>query len=97
MGCIFAIVAGFFPRLGLFIVWVFWPRLVDAAFHTWIVPLLGIIFFPLATLLYVLLYTPGIGLTGWGWFWVFVAGLFDLSHWTASYRQRHRIPGYSRA
>ena len=34
MGCIFAIVAGFFPRLGLFIVWVFWPRLVDGIIHT---------------------------------------------------------------
>jgi hypothetical protein len=97
MGCLFAIFAGLFPRLGLLLVWLFWPRYVDAAFSTWIMPLLGLIFFPLATLVYVLEYTPGVGLTGWEWFWVILAGLFDLSHWAATYTQRRRVPGYSRA
>jgi hypothetical protein len=66
MGCLFAIFAGLFPRLGLLIVWVARPALVNAAFDTFILPLLGIIFLPFATLIYVILYTPGIGLTGWG-------------------------------
>jgi hypothetical protein len=57
MGCLFALLAGFFPRLALFIVWVARPALVGAAFGTWIVPLLGIIFLPFATLMYVILYT----------------------------------------
>jgi hypothetical protein len=80
MGCLLAIFAGIFPRLGLFIVWILRPRLVDAAFDTWIWPALGIIFFPLATLLYVVLYQTG-GLTGWEWFWVGVAAVFDVGHW----------------
>jgi hypothetical protein len=97
VGCLFAIFAGIFPRLGLFIVWIARPALVDAAFSTWIAPLLGIIFLPFATLMYVILYTPGRGLTGWEWFWVVIAALLDVGHWAASASQRRQIPGYSRA
>ena len=99
MGCLFAIFAGLFPRLGLFIIWIVRPVLVDAAFGTFIWPLLGIIFLPFATLIYVLLYTPGFGLTGWEWFWVILAGLFDIGQWAASYTQRNQIseiPGMER-
>ena len=88
VGCLFALFAGVFPRLALFIIWVARPVLVNAAFDTWILPLLGIIFLPFATLIYVVLYTPGIGLTGWEWFWVVIAGLFDIGHWVASAAQR---------
>ena len=93
MGCIFALFAGLFPRLALFIVWIAKPALVNAAFDTFILPLLGIILLPFATLIYVILYTPGIGLTGWEWFWVILAALFDIGHWGASYSQRNQIPG----
>jgi len=94
VGCLFALFAGVFPRLALFIIWVARPVLVDAAFDTWLIPLAGIIFLPFATLIYVVLYTPGIGLTGWGWFWVVLAGLMDVGHWVASASQRRSIPGY---
>ena len=77
MGCLLALFAGLFPRLGLFIIW----------------PLLGIIFLPFATLIYVVLYIPGVGLTGWGWLWVILAALLDIAHWGASYTQRNQIPG----
>jgi hypothetical protein len=97
MGCLFAIFAGIFPRLALFIIWLVRPRFVDAAFDTWIWPLLGLIFFPFATLLYILFYTPGIGLTGWEWFWVVFAGVLDLMHLVASAFARNRraagVPG----
>ena len=93
MGCLFALFAGVFPRLAVFILWVARPERVDAAFSTFIWPLLGIIFLPFATLMYVLLYTPGIGLTGWEWFWVVVAGLFDILHWAAGASQRNQLPG----
>jgi hypothetical protein len=55
--------------------------------------LLGIIFLPFATLMYVLLYTPGRGLTGWDWFWVVVAALLDIGHWAAGATQRNQLPG----
>ena len=41
VGCLFAIFAGVFPRLGLFIIWVARPERVDAAFGSFIWPLLG--------------------------------------------------------
>lgn len=44
MGCLFALFAGIFPRLGLFIIWIARPALVNAAFDTFIWPLLGIVF-----------------------------------------------------
>jgi hypothetical protein len=56
-------------------------------------PLLGIIFLPFATLIYLLLYTPGRGLSGWDWFWVILAALLDIGHWGTSATQRNQIPG----
>ena len=91
MGCLFALFAGLFPRLALFIVWVARPALVAAAFNTWLIPLLGIIFLPFATLMYVILYTPGFGLTAWEWFWVILAGIFDLAHLAAGIARRREL------
>jgi hypothetical protein len=88
MGCLFAIFAGAFPRLALFMIWIVRPRFVDDAFDTWIWPFLGIVFFPFGTLMYVLFYTPGAGLTGWEWFWVVFAGVLDVAHMLAGARQR---------
>ena len=66
MGCLFAILAGVFPRLAVLIVWIARPERVDAAFSTFLWPLLGIIVLPFATLIYLLLlYTPGRGPSGW--------------------------------
>ena len=95
MGCLFALFGGLFPRLALLILWIARPALVDAAFNTFILPLLGIIFLPFTTLIYVIVYVPGVGLTGWGFFWVILALLFDLGQWSASYTQRNQIPGRS--
>jgi hypothetical protein len=67
------------------------PALVAAAFNTWLIPLLGIIFLPFATLIYVILYTPGIGLNAWEWFWVILAGIFDLAHLAAGIVRRREL------
>ena len=93
MGCLFALFAGLFPRLGLFMLWVARPNLVDAAFDTFIWPFLGIIFLPFTTLMYVILYRGG-GLVGFDWFWIGLAVLFDISHTAATYSQRRQVPGY---
>ena len=58
MGCLFALFGGLFPRLALLILWIARPALVGAAFNTFLLPLLGIIFLPFATLIYVIVYTP---------------------------------------
>ena len=87
MGCLFAIFAGIFPRLGLIIIWIARPARVDAAFDSWIWPLLGLVFLPFATLIYVILWQAG-GLSGWDWFWVVLAGLLDLGHGGSSAASR---------
>jgi hypothetical protein len=38
-------------------------------------------------------YIPGVGLTGWGFFWVILALLLDIGHLGASYTQRSQVPG----
>ena len=44
-----------------------------------------------ATLIYVILCAPGVGLTGWEWFWVILAALFDLAHLAATIGRRHEL------
>ena len=79
------------PRVVFLIVWVARPNMVDAAFTTWIWPLLGIIFLPFATLMYVILWTAG-GLSSADWLWVGLAALIDIIHWGSSgYSQRRRV------
>ena len=101
MGCLFAIFAGCFPRLGTLIIWLARPQLFSDAFGgSWFWPVLGIIFLPFTTLMYVLLWAGGTnGITGFEWFWLVLAVFLDLSHWAASsratYDNRASIPGYT--
>jgi hypothetical protein len=93
MGCLFVMFGGLFPRLALLVLWIARPAFVDAAFNTFLLPLLGIIFLPFTTLIYVIVYVPGAGLTGWGLFWVILALVLDLGHLGAGYTQRDQVPG----
>jgi hypothetical protein len=64
----------------------------------WLWPLLGIIFLPFTTLMYDLLWSSGVGVSGFDWFWLTLAVLIDISHWASSgYANRDRIPAYARA
>ena len=65
--CCLALIAGFLgPRVALFIWWIFGDK-VDAAFSSWIWPLLGLVFLPWTTLAYVLAWGPLYGVSGLGW------------------------------
>ena|SRR2546423_6403124 len=76
-------------RLALLFVWISTP-LVNRAFHGgWILPLLGIIFLPITTLVYVLVYYISGSVTGWGWLWVALALLLDLG--AHSYNARSAV------
>jgi hypothetical protein len=89
MGCLLALLAGFAPRVALVLIWIF-SNLVDRAFSGFLVPLLGLVLFPYATLFYVLAYSPAIGVTGWGWFFVIMGFIFDLAHWTGGGQSARR-------
>jgi hypothetical protein len=78
-GTIMSWLLALFSRVALLVVWLTTP-LVNRAFHGgWILPLLGILFLPITTLTYVLVYYISGSVTGWGWLWVVLACLLDLT------------------
>ena len=88
MGCLLAIFAGMFPRIALVIFWLARPDRMDAVFTSFVWPVLGIVFLPFTTLIYVLLWQPVTGVTGWDWWWIALALFLDIAHWGASASQR---------
>jgi hypothetical protein len=99
MPCLFALLAVFAPRLLNILWWIARPTAYLAAFNGgWFWALLGIIFLPFTTLMYALLWTPGIGLTGWDWLWLILAVFCDLMHYSSTaYSNRNQIPGMAPA
>src|SRR5512140_3084374 len=99
MPCLFALFSVFTPRLAVLFMWLARPTMFSAAFGgSWLWPLLGFIFLPFTTIMYVLLWTPGIGLTGFDWIWLILAVFCDLSHYAGNaYSNRNQIPGMSKA
>lgn len=92
MGCLLALLSAFAPRLVFLIIWIARPAYIDAVFDTFILPLLGLIFLPFATLMWVLLDAPPAGVDGFDWVWIGVAVLLDLSHYATAYSQREQMP-----
>lgn len=97
MPCLFVLFAAFAPRLMLLIAWIARPNLMDSVFDTFIWPLLGFIFLPFTTLMYVLLYLggPTTGVSGTDWIWLAIAVVLDLSNHAHSFSQRNAVPGMS--
>jgi hypothetical protein len=95
MGCLFVVFAAFFPRVVNILLWIARPQYFSVVFGgAWLWPLLGIIFLPFTTLMYVLMWPPA-GLNGFDWVWLGIAVLLDVSHWASSgYANRNRMPGY---
>lgn len=94
MPCLFVLMAAFVPRITVAIVWIARPAIVNAAFDTWVLPLLGLIFLPFTTLIYLILYRPGVGIEGWDWLWLGLAVFLDLSHLAASAADRKLDTGW---
>ncbi len=83
------------PRFALLIWWIFGNK-VEAAFDTWIWPLLGLAFAPWTTLAYVIAWQPG-GVNG-NWEALLVIGGIALDILTYMHRFAakavQRSPGY---
>jgi hypothetical protein len=91
--------AGFAPRLAALFMWLARPTMFSAAFNgSWFWPLLGVIFLPFTTIMYVILWTPVVGLTGWDWMWLILAVFCDVAHYSSTaYQNKEKIPGMSTA
>ena len=79
MCCFFTALFLLGPRAAIFIWWLLQPVRWNSAFDTFIVPLLGFIFLPWTTLIYVVV-QPG-GLTGLDVFWVGLGVVIDVVQW----------------
>ncbi len=76
------------PRLALFVLWLVTDRL-SIAFDSFWPGLAGFILLPYTTVLYVLAYAPGTGVSGIGWVLVVLGLLLDLgSYSSGAYSQR---------
>lgn len=91
-GCLLAIAAAFAPRVVLILMWIVGPR-VNAAFQSWIWPLLGVIFAPYTTIMYVLVWNPVTGVTGWDWVWIALGVWLDVLKWRTVIENRSNVPG----
>lgn len=80
------------PRLAILVWWLLQPLRWEATFITWVWPLLGAIFLPIATLVYVAVF-PG-GIYGLDWLWLALGILADVASWAGGgYGNRRRISG----
>ena len=90
--CCFASVIFFFgPRLGFLVYWLLAPLRVTTAFNTFIWPLLGLIFLPWTTLMYVLIFP----IVSFDWVWLGLALFADIAGYAASAARRKDASWYT--
>ena len=90
-GRVFALCAIAFPRLAGVFVWLLTSRVTIAFDQTKLLPILGITFLPFTTLMYVLVYNPVTGVSGWAWFWVILGFILDvIDYYGSAYTIRMR-------
>jgi hypothetical protein len=83
----------FFPRLVLVLAWLFSNRWQVVWQGGWLMPLLGIIFLPYTTIMYMLSWSPT-GIQGWDWLWIGLGVLLDIMKWGQVAANRKSVPGY---
>ena len=95
MCCLFTTLVLLGPRVAGAIWWLVQPVRWQAAFNgSWLWPLLGLIFVPWLTLMYVLV-APG-GIVGFDWVWLGLALVGDIGSYSGGgYGNRRRF-GYGK-
>ena len=91
MCCFLTSLVIFGPRLAFLIYWLI-PEgqlRINLAFDTWIWPLLGLLFLPWTTLMFVLVFP----VTDFDWVWIAFAFVIDLASYGGAYGRRS-LPGY---
>jgi hypothetical protein len=83
VGCLVLLLAIISPRLALFALWLF-SNLLSRAFDSWLVPLIGFFLLPWTTLAYAGMWSSSNDVTGFEWFIVVLAFLFDLGSYARS-------------
>ncbi len=90
MCCIFTILVFLGPRFAGIIWWLAQPIRWDIAFGSIIWPILGLIFLPWTTLMWVIVF-PG-GVAWWEWLFIVLAVIIDLgAYGGGGYGNRDRV------
>jgi hypothetical protein len=92
LGCLLAFSIAVAPRLVLILAWIFSDRWQAVWQNDWVMPLLGIIFLPFTTVMYMLAWQPavagGANIEGWDWMWILLGLILDLSKWMGLWGNR---------
>ena len=92
-GCMLAFAASVAPRVVLVLAWIFGVRWQTVWNGAWLMPLLGIVFLPYTTIMYMLTWSPT-GIHGWEWMWIALGVWLDIMKWSQVAANRKQIPGY---
>ncbi len=102
MCCAFLTLVLLGPRIGGALWWLISPVRWQTAFTDiiggsnlwWIWPILGLVFVPWTTIMYVIVAPAGV--VGWDWLWLGLMLVADIASYTGGIG-RKRIPGYQGA
>ena len=85
LGCLLAFSIALAPRLVLILAWIFSARWVIVWQNNFLWPLLGIIFLPYTTVMYMLAWSPAVAgggnIEGWDWLWIILGLILDIAKW----------------
>jgi hypothetical protein len=91
-GCLLAFTAALAPRLVLILAWIFSDRWDAVWGGDILMPLLGVIFLPYTTIMYLLAWSPSLagggGIEGWDWMWILLGLLLDIWKWSQMWQNR---------
>jgi hypothetical protein len=90
MCCLFAVLVFLGPRVAGVLWWIAQPARWNAAFGSILWPILGLIFLPWVTLMYILV-APG-GIDGLDWLWLGLALVGDIAGYGGGYKNRSSVP-----
>ena len=93
LGCLLAFGLAVAPRVFLVLAWIFSNRWQIVWQGQWLLPLLGIVFLPYTTVMYMLSWSPT-GIVGWDWLWIVLGVWLDITHWAQVVANRKNVPGY---
>ena len=82
MCCFLLLLGALGPRFGILAMWLFGNR-VDFAFGSGVWPFLGLLFAPWTTFMYLLMWSPGNGVSGAEWIIVGLGVVLDMATYAA--------------
>ena len=94
-GCLIAFLVALAPRVVLILAAIFsarWDLVWSGKSFIW--PLLGVIFAPYTTVMYMLVWNPATGITGFDWLWIILGVVLDIMKWSSIINNRQGVPGY---